>query len=312
MTSYATPPEIDVASAETVLEPDETGEGHWVGAPCVHRHDGTTYLAVRHRGPERRGSALTIYERSSSGELTERRELTADELGVVSVERAALVTNPQTGQLQLYLPVDRGSNDWVVRKLADADDPEALDPGTARDVLRPRSGESDCAGVKDPYVLTVGGRYYMYYVGSDGQSEQAHLATSVDGETWTRARRGPVLPRAYWHDYHTRIACAVPAPDAPVWLVFYEGSGVSDAGKTWNVRTGTAVSPDLERVTDTSPDGPRYAAPTTDADTGLDTFGTFRYMDVLPSEEGDEWDVFAEVAREDGSFALRRMTVEVG
>jgi hypothetical protein len=320
MTAYATPPDLDVGSAETVLEPAETGEGNWVGAPCVHRHDGTTYLAVRFRDPERRGHTVTIYEWSGSGreragpeDLTERRTLTAEDLGVVSVERAALATNPRTGRLQCYLPVDRGANDWVIRKLADADSPEAFDPATARDVLRPRPGESDSGTVKDPYVLTVGGRYYMYYVGNDGQSEQAHLATSVDGETWERARRGPVLPRAYWHDHHTRIACAVPAPDAPVWLVFYEGSGVSDAGKTWNVRTGTAVSPDLERVTDASPDGPRYAAPTADADTGLDAFGTFRYVDVLRDGDGgeDEWEVFAEVAREDGSFALRRMTVEV-
>jgi hypothetical protein len=309
MATYATPPDIDVSAAETLLEPDGAGEGNWVGAPFVHRHGETTYLAVRRRDPERRGYALTIYERPTAGELTERRRLTADDLGVVSVERAALATNPRTGQLQLYLPVDRGANDWVIRKLADADRPEEFDPATARDVLRPRPGESDAGTVKDPYVLTVGGRYFMYYVGNDGRSEQAHLATSVDGETWERARRGPVLPRAHWHDHHTRIACVVPAPDAPVWLLFYEGSGVTDAGKTWNVRTGVAVSPDLERVTDTSPDGPRYAAPTADADTGLDAFGTFRYVDVL--RHGTEWEVFAEVAREDGSFDLRRATVEV-
>lgn len=308
MTAYATPPEIDVSSAETVLEPEETGEGNWVGAPCVHRHDGTTYLAVRRRDPERRGHGLTVYERPTPGTLNERVELTADDLGAVSVERAALATNPATGQLQLYLPVDRGSNDWLIRKLADADRPAAFDPATARDVLRPRPGGSDAASVKDPYVLTVGGRYFMYYVGNDGRSEQAHLATSVDGETWERV--GRVLPRGYWHDYHTRIACAVPAPDAPVWQVFYEGSGTTDAGKAWNVRTGTAVSPDLRRVTDTSPDGPRYAAPSADADTGLDSFGTFRYADVL--RNGNEWEIFAEVAREDGSFDLRRMTVEVG
>jgi hypothetical protein len=308
MTAYAEPPAIDVSAAETVLEPDETGEGNWVGAPCVHRHDGTTFLAVRYRDPERRGHTLAIYERKAPGELTERRAITAEELGVVSVERAAMATNPRTGELQLYLPVDRGSNDWVIRKIADADQPNEFDPATARDVVRPRAGGSDSATVKDPYVMTVGGRYYMYYVGNDGQSEQAHLVTSVDGETWERARRGPVLPRAYWHDYHTRIACVVPAPDAPVWLVFYEGSGTTDAGKTWNVRTGVAVSPDLKHVIDTSPDGPRYASPSADADTGLDDFGTFRYVDVL--RDGDEWEVFAEVAREDGSFALKRMSVD--
>ncbi len=309
MTRYAAPPAIDFGDAETVLEPDETGAGHWVGAPCVHRHRGATYLAVRKRDPDRRGHAVTIYERSGPGDLEARATLTADELDVVSVERAALTTNPRTGDLQLYLPVDRGANDWVVRKLRDASRPEAFDPDSARDVLRPRSGTSDASTVKDPVVLTVSGRYYMFYAGHDGASEQAHLATSVDGETWERHSANPVLPRAHWHDHHTRVSCVVPAPDAPGWLVFYDGSGSTDAGKTWNLRTGVAAAPSLERVEDTSPDGPRYAAPTADAATGVTGFATCRYVDVLPGD--GEWTVFAEVAREDESFELRRATAPV-
>jgi len=307
MATYAQPPAFDPEAAETVFEPPAATEGNWIGAPCVHRHDGTTYLALRERTPEERGRAVIIYHRTEGGSYEELCRLTATELGVVSVERPSLLTDPVTGDLKLYLPVDHGSNEWTIQKLADVAEPTAFDPTTGRDVLRPSPGGTDRSTVKDPYIVTVGGRYYMFYAGSDGLSEQAHLATSVDGDIWERSPDNPVLPRQYWHDHHTRVNCVVPASDAPAWLVLYGGSGLTDYGKTWNLRTGIAVSSDLERIVDTSPDGPHYVAPTADKRTGADTFGTCRYFDILPT--GDEWEVFAEVAREDGAFDLRHATV---
>lgn len=306
MSTYAHPPSVDVGAMDTLLEPAESGEGYWVGAPCVHRHEGTTYLAVRFRTPDDRGKRLVIYT-FNDGTLSEVTTITAAALGVVSVERAALVTNPQTGLLQCYIPVDRGGNDWVIQKLADAETPAGFDPETARTVLAPQPGTTDAGMVKDPVIETVGGRYYMYYAGADGLSEQAHLATSVDGETWSRHEQNPVLGRGYWHDHHTRVSAVVPAADAPVWLVFYGGSGVADRGRTWNLRTGTAVTPDLTQITDTSPAGPQYAAPTADRKTGVETFAACRYLDIL--ETGDRWHIFAEVARSDEAFELRHTTV---
>lgn len=305
---YAAPPEADFANAEPLYEPDGTGEGYWVGAPSTHRYDGQTYLAVRHRDPDRRGNRVTIDE-YDDGETNRVLEITAEELGVVSIERVAMATDPRTGAFQLYLPVDRGGNDWIIVKCADAPDPESVDPATARPILRPRPGESDAGVVKDPVLLTVGGRYYMFYSGAEGLSEQAHLATSVDGETWHRSDRNPVIERAYWHDHNTHVSAVVPAPDAPVWLVFYDGSGVGDEGRTWNLRTGMAVSTDLREFVDTCPDGPLYSSPAADRPTGLTTFGTCRYLDVLTHD--GEWELFAEVAREDGSFDLRRTKVPV-
>ncbi|MFB6075203.1 MAG: hypothetical protein ABEJ89_09340 [Haloarculaceae archaeon] len=306
MTAYSQPPGFDPGTAETVFEPPGSGEGNWFGAPCALDHGTETYLAVRERTPDERGRAVRIYEIDDTS-YEEIARITADDLGVVSVERPALVTDPRTGAAKLYLPVDTGANEWVIRKLADAETPADFDPSTARDVLRPAAGGSDCSTVKDPYVVTVGGRYYMFYSGSDGRSEQAHLATSVDGEIWERHPGNPLLERQYWHDHHTRISCVVPAPDAPAWLVFYDGSGLTDEGRTWNLRTGTAVSPDLERVVDTAPHAPAYAAPTAERATGVDTFATCRYLEVLP--RGDDWIVFAEVARDDGAFELRRQRV---
>lgn len=303
MTGYARPPPFDPGAAETVLAPETAAEGYWTGAPCVHDHGGETYLAVRERVPEDRGRAVVLYRRAGDTDYEEVVRLAADVLDVVSVERPALATDPATGELHLYLPVDHGANQWTIQKLAPVPEPRALDPTTARDVLRPAAGTTDRATVKDPYVLTVGGRFYMFYSGSDGRSEQAHLATSLDGVTWERVAGTPILERQYWHDHHTRVACAVPAPDAPVWLVFYEGSGATDEGRTWNLRTGVAVSPDLREFVDTTPDGPVYQAPTTTARTGLETFATCRYLDVRPVADG--WEVFAEVAGEAGEFELR-------
>lgn len=306
---FATPPPIDHEDSTVLRRPEGTSEGYWVGAPCVHRHGGETYLGVRERTPDDRGHALTIHERTGDGSFTPVREITAAELGVESIERSSLVTDPVTGALKLYVSVDHGTNGWTIQKLADVSTPGSFDATTSRDVLVPRPGTSDRGTVKDPYVLTLGGRYYMFYAGYDGQSEQAHLATSLDGEMWTRSPANPVLARGNWHDHHTRVSCVTPAPDAPAWLVFYEGSGVRDRDNTWNLRTGVGISHDLTNVIDTSADGPRYSAPTTERRTGVDTLATFRYMDVLVQDGG--WTVFFEAARNDGAFELRQATVNV-
>jgi hypothetical protein len=304
---YAGLPSADLARAETVFEPPGRSEGHWVGAPCVHRHGGATYLAVRWRSPERRGYAVTIHERTGPNAIEERARLTADDLGVVSVERPALATDPRSGALKLYLPVEHGENDWTIRKLDDAESPSGFDPTTARDVLVPRPGSSNGETVKDPCVVTLGGRYYMFYAGHDGTSERAHLATSADGESWNRVDHNPVLGREGWHDHHTRVSCVVPAPDAPVWLVYYDGSGADDYGATWNLRTGVAVAHDIARPVDATPDRPALSSPAADRAVGLDGFGTCRYADVLVGE-GDR-ELFVEVARSDGAFELRRCSL---
>lgn len=304
MAQYATPPAVDTGELTTLMEPPGEGEGYWTGAPFAHVHDGETYLAVRERDPDRRGR-LTIYRRRD-GEYESVTDVVPADLDAVSIERVSLVTDPDTGLLKLYVPVDRARNSWRIVKLDDVDRPEAFDPATARTVLAPRAGATDAGTVKDPYVVTVGGRYYMFYAGSNGDVARAHLATSLDGETWT-ARSEPVLDSQFWHDERTRVSCVIPARDAPVWLVFYDGSGTSDHGSTWNLRTGVAISPDLERVTDVSQDGPVYEAPTADYPAGPTEFAACRYMDVLAHD--DEVEVFFEMAREDGSFALAHGTV---
>lgn len=308
MNAYATVPTIDPTAAESVLQPEGENEGYWVGAPATVEYGDATYLVVRWRTPEERGHSLSIYRYRGAGALERVREITADELGARSVERAAPVVDPRTGKLKLYVSVDDGPI-WRIKKLDDVSDPATFEPESASAVVTPTPGTTDQAGVKDPYVVTVGGQYGMYYTGHDGFSEQAHCAVSDDGKVWTPVDANPVLERGAWHDHHTRIACVLPARDAPVWHVFYEGSGREDYERTWNVRTGTAISHDLTRIVDTSTAEPYLSAPRGEEATAASTFRTCRYLDVI--DRGEHWDVFFECARDDGAFELRRATVAV-
>lgn len=305
----ATTPTIDPDTTVPLIQPSEHEEGFWVGAPSVHATGTGAYLAVRQRSPEDRGHTLLVYERTGTTAFEPVTRIQATDLGVESIERPALLTDPASGEWKLYLSVDHGANEWTIQKLDDAPSPSDFDPSTARTVLQPRPGRSDSHTVKDPYVLHADGRYFMYYAGYDGRSEQAHLAMSPDGERWTRAEGNPVLGRQYWHDYHTRITCVVPDPDGAGWIVFYDGSGSQDYRNTWNLRTGIATTSDLLTVVDVTTDGPAYATDRSDSRSPRARYCTFRYVDVL--DGGDEWTLFYEAAREDEAFELRQTTVHV-
>lgn len=299
-------PPMDPGAGTTLFAPDRPEIGHWRGAPCVHVQDGRTYVAIRERDPRRRGYAVVIYEWLARDRFEPVCTLAAADLGGTSVERPALVTDPHTGRTKLYVPVDRGENDWRIRKLADAPEPAAFEAETAHDVLVPAGSGTDSATVKDPVVEVFDGRFVMFYAGHGGEREQAHLATSEDGERWQRSPANPILESGGWHDHHTRISCVVPAPDGS-WIVLYDGSGRDDYGRTWNLRTGIATATDFETVRDWTTDRPAFAAPTCDRETNVERFATCRYVDILVGES--EWNVFAEVAREDEAFELRHTTI---
>lgn len=302
-------PPIDPGSGITVFEPETTEMGHWVGAPCVHVHDGRTYLAVRERDQYRRGHAIVIYEWIDRDRFESVNRIPATDLDASSVERPAMVTDPDSGALKLYVPVDCEENDWRIRKLTDAPEPAEFDASTAVDVLQPAVHGSDSATVKDPVVLVDGDRFFMLYAGHSGTREQAHLATSVDGEHWKRSSANPILQSRGWHNHHTRISCVIPSPTGKGWVLFYDGSGRDDYGRTWNLRTGIATAHDFATITDHTPDKPAFTAPTADRGTADARFSTCRYLDILVGDA--QWDVFAEVAREDEAFELRHTTIPI-
>lgn len=59
--------------------------------------------------------------------------------------------------------------------------------------LGPR-GAWDERGVADPYVLRIGGRFYMYYLGQDrARQQRLGVACSEDGIRWRKYRFNPIL-----------------------------------------------------------------------------------------------------------------------
>lgn len=297
--------EFDPRAATTIAAPAVGEPGHWVGAPALCRFRGTLLLAMRHRTPDRRGHTLTIRRTGEDPLDPDGYEplgtIDARELGGVSLERAALYALPG-GRLSVLVGVDRGENDWVVRRLAPVEDPATLSADGAETVLAPRPGTSDAVTVKDPVVARGERRYWCFYAGHDGTSEQAHVAASEDGLAFEPVD-GPVLGRDGWHDHHTRVAWArfQPAAD-PAWTVAYGGSGAADHGATWNLRTGFASGPSPTELTDETPERPALVGGQPGGEAG-ETFRTCRYVDAEPVAGG--WLVVAEVARADGAFELR-------
>jgi len=238
-----------------------------------------------------------------------------------TVERNTLLKDPKTGKFKLYfstthtfglgarrteipVPVGRqlgGDNWWVICKLDDVEDPKDFDPQTMRIVLQPSTSGMDWFYVKDPYVVAFGNRLYMYYIGR-GRYEQCFLATSIDGERWERYPGNPVLSQGGWHDFYTRPACLVPAGN--LFLFYYEGSSKEWLAPVYNIATGLAITFDLERIIDVTPNAPVLTSPTPGPTPGEDGINiTLRYMDSVLLE--DRILFYYEAASKEGSNELR-------
>lgn len=64
-----------------------------------------------------------------------------------------------------------------------------------RPVLEPGPrGSWDERGVADPYVIRLGGRFYMYFLGQDrARRQRLGVAVSEDGRSWWKLRSNPIL-----------------------------------------------------------------------------------------------------------------------
>jgi len=85
------------------------------------------------------------------------------------------------------------------------------------------AGGWDSAGVFSPCVLSMEGKYYLYYGGSDGRRIRTGLAESRDLCSWKR-HRDPVLvpgPVGNWDDSSVIIVSILKLEDA--YVAFYEG-----------------------------------------------------------------------------------------
>ena len=102
-------------------------------------------------------------------------------------------------------------------------------------------GSFDERGVADPYAIRVGGRFYLFYLGTDrARRQRLGVARSSDGVRWEKLRSNPLLelggPGAF--DENGLGEPAVWSSGGSYWML-YTGR---DRGE--RRRTGLAKSPD--------------------------------------------------------------------
>lgn len=274
------PPIPDLREYVTILEPERDAPDWWAGAPSVCMDDdGCVWLISRLREAEsprgERGYALWIGKSSDGIHFEHVKTIHRDEVGTVSFERPSLLRDPITGKFKLYYcragkPEPYG---WYVGKFEDVDEPSQFDPKTAHPVLR---FEHRDWGVKDPYVINIGGLYHMFVIGygiNGHKRELPYLALSIDGERW-EFRSTPLLPSHGWHNFFTRPACLLPM--GSTWVLYYEGSNAEWFDPPYNLAGGIAVSMDAGRTfIDLTPHQPMFETATPGR------YRTARYTDYL-------------------------------
>lgn len=307
----------------TVVEPAGDEPGWWAGAPSVVYDEEAArfYMYYRLRRPRGidpdRGGECFIAESGDGRTFKTIWSATKNQFNSESMERAGLLKGLD-GVWRLYLSyVDPRSKKWRIDSM-EAAAPDAFDPECCKSVFDP--DDLHLEGIKDPYVLTLGGRYCMIvsYATRGGalsatQEKTLHatadayntglvksrtgLATSVDGRHFTW--QGDILSPgdSGWDAYCTRICSVVYLP--PVFTGFYDGA--ADVWGNYEERTGIAVSTDMRHWDRLSLSGPTLVSP--------DGSGSLRYVDAV--QLPDRIHYYYEYARPDGSHELRLSIVRV-
>jgi hypothetical protein len=273
-----------------VLEPDGLGRGHWVGAPSVLDDDGRILLVYRLRRPRPdRGYECRIAESLDGVHVTDVWSVRKAALRATSMERFCL-RRAEDGRYLLYMSYEHPDDGRWRIDVTTARAIEALDVTRARTVLTPSS--TGAAAVKDPVVVRRGREWLMFVSTflTDAGPAPTSLAVSDDGIRFDW--RGTVLDvGGGWDRYQTRISAVVDVGDGYVGL--YDGAAWPD--EDTEERLGLAESRDLlawERVSDGAP-----------WLTSAHATGSLRYPDVI--ERDNEWWIYYEYARADGSHELR-------
>lgn len=300
----------------TILEPPGEGEGHWVGAPSIlYDNDSNKfYLYHRRRKPRGmgRGYECGIAESTDGVNFNEIWTASKDYFGSISVERASLVKTLE-GKYRLYIGyVAPEDNKWKIDML-EAISFEKLDPSKKKLVLDPEVCKVE--GVKDPYIIIIGRKYYMFVsyaptpqitsgdlhstadVFNTGKtSSNTGLALSSDGINFEWV--GDILspPKKGWHAYAMRLSCLLYIN--PVFNAFYDGG--ADVNENYEEKTGLCITFDLMNFIDVSDKEPILVSPHSSK--------SLRYMDAI--KLGDYIYYYYEYAKPDGSHELRMNMVK--
>ncbi len=303
-----------------VREPPGKGKGNWAGAPSAFydRKEGRFFLSYRLRKPltEGRGFLTCVAESKDGKEFSDIWAGKAAEFHSPSIERSSLIKTPE-GRYRLYVGfVDGADNRWRI-DLLEADHPSRFDAARRQSVLRPDDVDSE--GAKDPYVILIGGMYYMYVpygpkatISPGSTTNDLHgtgnvfttalvdhptgLAVSTDGVRFEW--KGDVIrPGNGWDCNVARLACVVYVP--PVFTAFYDGR--TGKGDIYEDRTGVAMGLTPDRFESLSRKEPVLSSPWGS--------GSLRYMDIVPME--NRFYYFYEQCRPDGAHELRGNAMEI-
>ncbi|NLK09212.1 MAG: hypothetical protein GX316_11040 [Firmicutes bacterium] len=307
-------PLFDPADGTTILAPDGEGVGHWKGA-CSAVYDdeaGKFYLYYRVRSPRPiRGGECRIAESTDGIGFTDIWSATKEDFETTSIERSALI-KCLDGKWRLYVSyVDPKDNRWRTDML-EAEHPRNFTPKNRKKIFT--ADDIDGEGVKDPYVIIVGGLYYMilsYATKPIFQDEDklgvmhdtadvyntgvckssTGLGISHDGVNFTWLGDIFAPGDSGWDSYASRIGTVVYTP--PVFTALYDGS--IDVSENYEEKTGLAISYNLKDFQRITPEGPALTSPYGS--------GSLRYVDVVAFK--DELFYYYEMARPDGSHELR-------
>lgn len=297
-----------------VRHPPGEGKGFWAGATSAFYDEEYKrfFLSYRLRKPltEGRGYLTCVAESPDGRDFKDIWTGQAAQFDSPSIERSALMKTPG-GRYRLYVSyISSGDHRWQI-DMMEADDPSGFVPARRQTVLHP--ADIDSEGVKDPYILLIGGMYYMYVpygpkasvtpgstagdlhgtgnVFTTGRiAHPTALMTSVDGVKFEW--KGDVIrPGQGWDRNVARLACVVYNP--PVFTAFYDGR--TGMGDVYEDRTGIAIGLTPDRFESLSRKEPILSSPY--------GTGSLRYMDIVPL--GDCFYYYYEQSRPDGSHELR-------
>lgn len=311
---YSQIPLFDPTAGQEVVAPPGKGPGNWAGAPSVlyDQGAGKFYLYYRLRRPrgQGRGFACRVAESTDGLHFHDIWEARKEELATSSLERGCLYQETD-GSWRLYLSyVDPADQRWRV-DLLEAASPKEFDLSQRHQVLT--AAASGVEGVKDPYVVKLGGLYYMFlsYAPSPREADEktrndmhatsdvfntgittseTGLALSADGRNF-RWVGGVLAPGKGWDRFTARITSVLYQP--PIFHVFYDGS--ASVQDNYEEQVGLAISFDLQSFRRVTEDAPLLVSP--------HGSGSVRYLDVI--EVSGRLYYYYEFARPDGSHDLR-------
>lgn len=301
-------------------QPAGSEPGYWVGAPGAFfdATDDCWYLTYRVRRPRGvapdRGGEVRIARSKDLSRWDDVVTIGKDSYDSASIERSCLQRGPDGAWRYFTSYVQPEDGRWCTAVLK-AGTVEKLDPANRKVVFTgPPLG---LEGVKDPWIIEHEGLFHLFIsvatpvpatsegshatrdIFNTGECKSATaLATSSDLENWDW--QGVVLapPPSGWDQYCRRLNSAALLHDSTgraQFLGFFDGS--ASHRENYEERCALAVSTDLRTWRSLSPDGPAFVGPW--------ATGSIRYVEAKRGR-GD-WQLFYEIARQDGAHDLRRV-----